>query len=172
MSTENALITLLREGVSVQESSVDSKRDLEDALRSACNDFIEHTSSSLARPILEFVEKCKACKSDLPSQAFMSFEKVKSIVEQTKDGLDDKWADVRSQMSLYLDNPATQSILLKPVIRKITRAVEDIRKYTGQVPDDVNGWDPIVRSDLLKQLDEIEKIKKGASSNKRPVSAG
>jgi len=27
MSTENALVTLLREGVSVQESSVDSKRD-------------------------------------------------------------------------------------------------------------------------------------------------
>ena len=42
MSTENALITLLREGVSVQESSVDSKRDLEDCLRSACNDFIEN----------------------------------------------------------------------------------------------------------------------------------
>ena len=35
VSTENALVMLLREGVSVQESSVDSKRDLEDALRSA-----------------------------------------------------------------------------------------------------------------------------------------
>jgi len=35
VSTENALVTLLREGVSVQESAVDSKRDLEDALRSA-----------------------------------------------------------------------------------------------------------------------------------------
>jgi len=33
MSTENALVSLLREGVSVQESSVDSKRVLEDALR-------------------------------------------------------------------------------------------------------------------------------------------
>ena len=59
MSTENALITLLREGVSVQESSVDSKRDLEDCLRSACNDFIEHTSSSLLGPIAGFVDQCK-----------------------------------------------------------------------------------------------------------------
>ena len=47
---QNALITLLREGLLVQESSVDSKRDLEDCLRSACNDFIEHTSSSLLGP--------------------------------------------------------------------------------------------------------------------------
>ena len=36
-----ALVTLLREGVSVQEASVDSKRDFEDCLRSTCNDFIE-----------------------------------------------------------------------------------------------------------------------------------
>eukprot|EP00804_Cyclotella_cryptica_P022112 CCRYP_011582-RA/>CCRYP_011582-RA protein AED:0.15 eAED:0.15 QI:341/1/1/1/1/1/2/1032/913 len=59
MSTENALITLLREGVSVQESSVDSKRDLEDCLRSACNDFIEHTSTSLLGPISGLVDQCK-----------------------------------------------------------------------------------------------------------------
>ena len=39
VSTENALVTLLREGVSVQESAVDSKRDLEDALRSAVSSF-------------------------------------------------------------------------------------------------------------------------------------
>ena len=59
MSTKNALVTLLREGVSVQESSVDSKRDLEDCLRSACNDFIEHTSSSLLGPVAVFIEQCK-----------------------------------------------------------------------------------------------------------------
>ena len=55
MSTENALVTLLREGVSVQESSVDSKRDLEDALRSACNDFIEHTCKRVAGDFMAFV---------------------------------------------------------------------------------------------------------------------
>jgi hypothetical protein len=36
---------------------------------------------------------------------------------------------VKEQLALYLDNPATQIILLKPVARKITRALEDVRKF-------------------------------------------
>ena len=60
MTTENALVTLLREGVHTREASIDSKRDLEDALRSACNDFIEHTAVSLAGPVITFVEQCKS----------------------------------------------------------------------------------------------------------------
>jgi hypothetical protein len=35
------------EGVLAQESSVDSKRDLENALRSACNTFIDHAARSI-----------------------------------------------------------------------------------------------------------------------------
>jgi hypothetical protein len=53
MSTENALVTLLREGVSINEESVDSKHDLEDTLRKACNDFIDNTCKSLAVGVVD-----------------------------------------------------------------------------------------------------------------------
>ena len=75
MSTENALITLLREGVHTKEAQVDSKLDLEDALRLACNDFIEHTGVSLAGSIITFVEQCKSVhvtNEPLSSQSFMT----------------------------------------------------------------------------------------------------
>eukprot|EP00978_Attheya_sp_CCMP212_P035419 scaffold154147_cov46-Attheya_sp.AAC.1 len=92
MSTENALVTLLREGVSVQESSVDSKRDLEDALRSACNDFIEHTATSVAGSVLTFVDQCKGCneKDALPSQPFASGPSVKEVMKKACEGLEER----------------------------------------------------------------------------------
>eukprot|EP00980_Cylindrotheca_fusiformis_P027116 scaffold18911_cov96-Cylindrotheca_fusiformis.AAC.1 len=64
MSTENALVTLLREGVSINESSVDSKRDLEEALREACNGFIDHNCKSMASEILDIAESCNAAKPE------------------------------------------------------------------------------------------------------------
>merc|ERR1712194_642445 len=64
MSTENALVTLLREGVSVNEESVDSKRDLEEALRNACNGFIDHISNVLANDMFEIVSKMNNLKTE------------------------------------------------------------------------------------------------------------
>ena len=110
MSTENALITLLREGVSVQESSVDSKRDLEDALRSACNDFIENTCKSVAGDLMQFVEQAKAGDGS----ASLKADATKNILSKTSDGMETSLGEVMEQMGLYLDNPATQSMLLKP----------------------------------------------------------
>lgn len=126
MSTENALVTLLREGVSVQETDMDSKRDLEDALRSACNDFIDHTCASL-----------------LPSNA---------NIGQMQETLPKDLETVVSQMSLYLDNAATQSILLKPVSRKLLRTVEEWKTSSGDND-----------TEALAQLETI--IKQGLSTS-------
>ena len=174
LSTENALVTLLREGVSVQESNVDHKRDLEDALRSACNDFIEHTSQNIARDILNFGQQCKALdgsssnnnnnnSSAVGQQAFMSGGSVKSMLEKTTETLDGKLQEITTQMSLYLDNPATQSILLKPVSKKIQRALEDSRKAIQQVEVGQNGWEDDVRKTVMKMIDTIEKSTKQAA---------
>ena len=127
MNTDNALVTLLREGMHTKEASIDSKRDLEDALRSACNDFIEHTASSLAGPVITFVEQCKsitATKAELSSQSFMTGDYVNAVVSRTLDRLEPQIGEVTTQMSLYMDNSATRSILLKPVIKKIMRVLE------------------------------------------------
>jgi small nuclear ribonucleoprotein (snRNP)-like protein len=163
MSTENALITLLREGVSVQESSVDSKRDLEDCLRSACNDFIEHTSTSLLGPISSLVDKCKNAigsgtgSTDALSKApFMNGAVVKGVFSTSTSAFDGELENVSKQMNLYLENTATQNILLKPVVRKMTRALEDAKRFIGDVPDDENGWDAELRSEVVQMIENFE----------------
>lgn len=163
MSTENALVTLLREGVSVQEASVDSKRDLEDCLRSACNDFIEHTSTSLLGPIAGLLDQCKNAvgSGDGSSEAFakapfMNGVVVKGIFGKAVSSLDGALENVMKQMNLYLENTATQSILLKPVVRKLTRALEESRRFIGDVPDGENGWDGELRADVLKLCESFE----------------
>ena len=163
MSTENALITLLREGVSVQEASVDSKRDLEDCLRSACNDFIEHTSASLLGPISGLVDQCKSAVGAntgsaevLAKASFMNGVLVNGMFSKAASSLDEELENVSKQMNLYLENTATQSILLKPVIRKITRALEESKRFISEIPDGENGWDENVRADVMKLSQEFE----------------
>jgi conserved oligomeric Golgi complex subunit 3 len=159
VSTENALITLLREGVSVQESSVDSKRDLEDALRSSCNDFIEHTSRYVAHDLLDAVESYKS--RDTSSQ-LRSAESVIALLKNTRDTSESSLTEVKEKMSLYLDNPATQAILLKPVSRKITRALEEVRKLAQGAEGGVNGWDDEQKGQVVSIVAELEETIKSA----------
>jgi hypothetical protein len=164
MSTENALLTLMREGVSVQESSVDSKRDLEDALRSACNDFIEHTSKTAAGDLLTMIEQCRAAEVDsIPYKAQLNADAVVNLLLKSNDDIARVVAEVTEQMKLYLDSPGTQSILLKPVNRKITRAVEDLRKLVDQVQNGNLEWDEEKRSKSIEVLDAIEQMTKRTS---------
>lgn len=165
MSTENALIMLLREGVSVQESSVDSKRDLEDALRSSCNDFIEHTAWALAGDLLAAVEACKisdSAKSQSDNE-LSSADHLLEVLKHISDKLEVSLGEVTTQMGLYLDNPATQSILLKPVSRKVTRALEDLRKLTNIMVIGVNGWDDDKKGQVMELALLLEQSIKAAT---------
>lgn len=150
MSTENALITLLREGVTVQESAVDSKRDLEDALRSSCNDFIENTCKLVAGNLMQFVEK---------NRDKVQHDELNGILTETAEGLDGILGDLLEQMSLYLDNPATQSILLKPVSRKVLKSIDDAKKNVLAGSD---GWNEDSRGSVLSILLSIEQKVKAA----------
>ena len=172
MSTENALVTLLREGVSVQESSVDSKRDLEDCLRSACNDFIEHTTSTLLGPISKFVDQCKNASSDgstdvLRKESFMNGIVVKGMFGSASENLESELGNVSTQMKLYLENASTLSILLKPVVRKITRALEEAKRFIDEVPNDENDWNSELREEVLKSASAFETRVKAATSIKQ-----
>ena len=161
MSTENALVTLLREGVSVQESSVDSKRDLEDALRKACNGFIDHTVQALAAPLLELDERLKNTETgSLAQLALLQPESVDGVVTETSERVDVGMAEVLEQMGLYLENPATQSILLKPVNRKIVKASEEMRRWVSKCEDGDNDWNEEKRTSILEKFDSLEQIMK------------
>jgi len=172
MTSENALITLLSEGVSTRVKSIDSKRDLEDSLRSACNDFIENTSISLAGPVLTFVEKCKGVSSAnggessaLSSQSFMNAEYVLTVMTRALDRLEPELGEINTQMSLYMESAATRSILLKPVVRKIARLLDEGRAFIneGAVIDDDGRWTKESKKEVLKVMDTFEKKVKSKS---------
>lgn len=168
MSTENALVSLLREGVSVNEESVDSKRDLEEALRNACNDFIDHTCASIAEGVIDLVKKLDgSTRESLTKASFFNAGTVKQVLSQTSENFDVKAGETTGQMSLYLDNPATQSILLKPISKKVLKGLDEIRKAACETTEGENGWDDSTRSEILLIIDDLEKsIKKAARASR------
>ena len=173
MTSENALITLLSEGVSTRVKSIDSKRDLEDSLRSACNDFIENTSVSLAGPLLTFVEQCKGVSSTnegdallgLSSQSFMKGEYVLTVISRALDRLEPELGEINTQMSLYMESVATRNILLKPVVRKIVRLLDEGRAFIkeGAVIDDSESWTEDSKKEVFKVMDTFERKLKSKS---------
>jgi hypothetical protein len=168
MSTENALVSLLREGVSVNEESVDSKRDLEEALRAACNGFIDHTCKTLAGGIMDMVDKIQSSTPEkYQKEKILNGEKVKETLKGVSSKVEESAEAVTKQMGLYLDNAATQSILLKPISRKITKGLEEIQKAIIEIPTGVNGWDDSVRGDVLLLMDEVgKKVKQSVKASR------
>lgn len=161
MSTENALITLLREGVSVNEESVDSKRDLEEALRSACNDFIDHICNFFATELFDVVEKLNgSTPENLTNASLFEPNKLKDMLAKTLEEFEPKAAEVLNKMNLYLENSATQSILLKPVSKKISKGLEEIRKGVDGMTDENSGWEESMRAGILDLVTKLEKTVK------------
>jgi cobalamin biosynthesis Co2+ chelatase CbiK len=173
MSTENALLTLLREGVSVQEASIDSKRDLEDALRSSCNDFIDHSSMKLAAPLLHFIDSYKsivAVASSLNNKSipisvgtkdhdFMNTASVSTMIQNSKESFQENIVSLKEKICTYLESTAAQSILFKPVIRKIIRAIDDLKCFVSDVEDsDYSGWNELTREEVRSGLQELESL--------------
>jgi len=67
------------------------------------------------------------------------------------------------QMGLYLDNPATQNILLEPVCQQLTRATDDVRKLIAQCADGEHGWDVVQRASVSKAVEKIDQVVKRAA---------
>jgi len=161
MSTENALFTLLREGVSVNEESVDSKRDLEEALRNACNKFIDHICNLLAGEMFKVVAKLKDLKPEsLTEASFFEANTVKHMLTKILEGVEPKVMDVLDKMSIYLENSTTQSILLKPVSKKISKGLEEIKKNVNEMTGEKSGWDESMRKEVVGIINDIEKTVK------------
>lgn len=132
---------------------------------SQCNDFIEHTSSSVAKGLLAIVEAYKMAESaaSLASETVYGADSVVAVLEKMQDTLEVSLGEVTSQMGLYLGNPATQSILMKPVTRKITRALDDVRKLAAKLEDGVNSWDAEKRAKVTELTMLLERSIKAST---------
>jgi len=119
----------------------------------------------VAKELQTTVEAYKAADSEgtLASDKACSGDAVVAMLQKMSDTLEVSMGEVTSQMGLYLGNPATQSILLKPVSRKITRALEDIRKLMGKLEDGTNGWDSEKRKQVTEMTHLLEQTIKAAT---------
>merc|ERR1712071_323764 len=108
----------------------------------------EHTSTRMAKEIFVWIESCKVAASNdvgtLGSQTIMGVDYVKKVVLKTKENIAEESGILRKQMILYLDNLATQGILFKPVLRKVSKALDDMKRFIAV--DEDNGWSSSIKA--------------------------
>lgn len=95
----------------------------------------------------------------------MTGEYALAVMTRALDRLEPGLGEINSQMSLYMESVATRSILLKPVIRKITRLLDECRTFieAGAVIDDNERWTQNSKAEVLKAMERFERMIKSAS---------
>eukprot|EP00249_Psilotum_nudum_P016375 c25792_g1_i1 orf=138-2456(+) len=158
----------------ILESQVDAKKDLEKSLKSTCEQFIMSITKLAVEPMLSFITKVTAVKLSMNSstrgrhaelgapkplkdQAFAAPEKVAEMVAKVEDALKDALPGVVSKMKYYLQNPATQSILFKPIKSNIIEAYGQITSLINAEysPEDVSMVRLSKCEDLQAYLDHL-----------------
>lgn len=136
LSSNNAILEFLLQGTPhVTEQLIDSKKAVDKQLKVVCEEFISHTVTLLIQSLQEFLEKAKIVtqmKSSnkqeicLSQQPFASADKLSQIIADNSRGLKTKLPALHRSMSLYLANPDTEYILLRPVKTQIQNSFEQL----------------------------------------------
>merc|ERR1712157_435199 len=71
------------------------------------------------------------------------------MLAKTLEDIEPKVTDVVDKMSIYLENSTTQSILLKPVSKKISKGLEEIKKSANGMTGGNSGWDESMREEVV-----------------------
>ncbi|XP_025080058.1 conserved oligomeric Golgi complex subunit 3-like isoform X2 [Pomacea canaliculata] len=125
-NTNNALLQFILEGTpQVTEMFVDSKRDVDQQLKSTCEDFIRLVTDMFTVPLTTFLSRATVVvsmkKEDgtprvlLRTQPFATPEKAHDVAMETYRNLKTKLPGVQRSMALYLANRDTESILFRPI---------------------------------------------------------
>ncbi|CAL1265670.1 unnamed protein product [Larinioides sclopetarius] len=136
-SSSNALLEFLLQGTPhVTEHLIDSKKAVDKQLKIVCEDFISHTATFLIGSLQEFLEKAKIITQmqssgssgviSLSQQPFASAENVSQLIADNVRNLKTKLPTLQRSMSLYLANPDTEYILLRPVKTQIQSCFEQL----------------------------------------------
>ncbi|KAL4857660.1 Conserved oligomeric Golgi complex subunit 3 [Chlorella vulgaris] len=133
LRADSAMGQLLGKGVPrIAESQVDSKKELERALKSTCESYIMHVTKLTVEPLLSFITKVTAARvaaqqtggtaKPLREQAFAVPERVAELVGRVREALHTALPAAVAKMKLYLTNPSTHAILFKPVKSNVAEA--------------------------------------------------
>jgi hypothetical protein len=115
----------------------------------------------MAGDLLELADQCRAAEAgSLAQHALLNADNFLTSVDKARINLDANIGPAADQLKLYLENPGTQGILLKPVCRKLVRAVEDLSRMIGTIADGQLDWDPDKRSRAVESLAGMETVAK------------
>ncbi|CAM9172274.1 unnamed protein product [Laminaria digitata] len=136
LSSKNALVELTLDSIpTIDEIQVDAKGDMEASLRSACNSFVACAVDLVASPLLSWASKVRAFEgrgeegmASLRAQPFASLARVKETVHAALFSAAAALPQVCASMSLYLDNKATEGVLLHSVQRRVVDTVDGVRE--------------------------------------------
>lgn len=133
LSFDNAVLQLVSKGAPrLLESQLDAKKELERQLKAACETFIMFATKLAVEPLLTFITKVTAVRvvtsssnSDqkpLKEHAFASPDRLSEVAAAVNAALTASLPNVISKIRLYITNPTTQSILVKPIVSNIGEA--------------------------------------------------
>uniref|UniRef100_A0A8C2NNZ7 Conserved oligomeric Golgi complex subunit 3 n=1 Tax=Capra hircus TaxID=9925 RepID=A0A8C2NNZ7_CAPHI len=134
LNSNNALIEFLLEGTpEIREHYLDSKKDVDRHLKSACEQFIQQQTKLFIEPLEEFLTKVSALKTmasqggpkyTLSQQPWAQPAKVSDLVASAYKTIKAKLPLTLRSMSLYLSNKDTEFILFKPVRNNIQQVFQ------------------------------------------------
>ncbi|KAM8922628.1 conserved oligomeric Golgi complex subunit 3 isoform 2-T2 [Lycaon pictus] len=134
LNSNNALIEFLLEGTpEIREHYLDSKKDVDRHLKSACEQFIQQQTKLFVEQLEEFMTKVSALKTmasqggpkyTLSQQPWAQPAKVSDLVTSVYKTIKAKLPLTLRSMSLYLSNKDTEFILFKPVRNNIQQVFQ------------------------------------------------
>jgi len=173
-SSSNAVVQLVSRGPWLSESQLDAKRDLERALKTACETIIMGITKSTVDPALTFLTKVTSVRAvavqggnpansiaeattsedkPLREHAFAAPERVADVVSAVNAALEGPFRQAVSELKLYLPSAGTQTALLRPIKENVAEAHSQLEalidaEYQAQDKDQI-GLMPKERLDAL-----------------------
>ncbi|ELV11590.1 Conserved oligomeric Golgi complex subunit 3 [Tupaia chinensis] len=166
LNSNNALIEFLLEGTpEIREHYLDSKKDVDRHLKSACEQFIQQQTKLFTEQLEEFLTKVSALKTmasqggpkyTLSQQPWAQPAKVSDLVTTAYKTIKAKLPVTLRSMSLYLSNKDTEFILFKPVRNNIQQVFQKFHALLKEEfsPEDIQ----IIACPSMEQVIHRRKI--------------
>ncbi|XP_078088378.1 conserved oligomeric Golgi complex subunit 3 isoform X2 [Mustelus asterias] len=148
LSSNNSILEFLLEGSpEIKEHYIDSKKEVDRNLKSACEKFIQHQTKLFVGHLEEFMTKVSALKTmghqggpkySLAQQPWAQPAKINDVVASTYKTVKVQLPITLRSLTLYLSNKDTEFILFKPVRSNIQQTFQ---KLHGVLQEDFSGED-------------------------------
>nr|XP_006009291.1 PREDICTED: conserved oligomeric Golgi complex subunit 3 isoform X1 [Latimeria chalumnae] len=168
LNSNNALLEFLLEGTpEIKEHYIDSKKDVDRHLKSACEQFIQQQTKLFVEQLEEFMTKVKTLKTmasqggpkySLSQQPWAQPAKINDVVASTYKTMKTKLPVTLRSMALYLANKDTEFILFKPVRNNIQQVFQ---KLHAMLQEEFSGEDlQIIACPSMEQVNLLLSVSK------------